>query len=88
MVSLFHQFVSIFWFEFLNQLSLNPSNVTPLFIDIHVCISDTSSSVTGGKLGKLEIEGDSDFPERFSNSRTQFFKKLVEDITIFSSFSS
>jgi len=88
MVSLFHQFVSIFWFEFLNQLSLNPSNVTPLFIDIQSCISDTSSSVTGGKLGKLEIGGDSDFPESFSISRTQFSKISVADVTIISSFSS
>ena len=91
MVSLFHQLVSIFWFEFLNQLSLNPSNVTPLFFDIHACKNDTSSSsssVTGGKFGKLEIGGDSDFPESFSISITQFSKISIADVTIISSFSS
>jgi len=81
--------VSIFWFEFLNQLSLNPSKVTPLFIDIQAYISDASSSVTGGKLGKLEIGGgDSDYPESFSISRTQFSKISIADVTIISSFSS
>ena len=87
-VSLFYQFLSNFLVEFLNQLSLNPSNVTLLFFDIQARISDVSSSVTGGKLGKLEIRGDSDFPESFSNSRTQFFKISVADVTIISSFSS
>ena len=89
MVSLFHQFVSIFWFEFLNQLSLNPSNITPLFIDIHAYISDTSScSVACGKFEKLEIGGESDFSKSFSISRTQFSKISVADVIIISSFSS
>jgi len=88
-VWLFHQFVSSLGFEILNQLSLNPSNVTPLFLDIQLYISVTSSSVTGGKLGKLEIGGeDPDFPESFSSSSTQLIKISFADVTIVSLFSS
>ena len=39
-------------------------------------------------MGKLEIGGDSDYPESFSISRTQFSKISEEDVTIISSYSS